>query len=49
MHDLDAWPGGHRDSQIVFIGKGLPFAELVGRFESAVLEPVAHTSKGMSA
>ena len=49
MHDLDAWPGGHRDSRIVFIGKGLPFAELVGRFEAAVVEPIAHTSEEMSA
>jgi G3E family GTPase len=37
MHDLDAWPGDHRDSRIVLIGKNLPLAEMAGRFEEAVI------------
>jgi hypothetical protein len=38
---LDRWPGGVRESQIVFITKGLSVAHLKASFASDVLaEPV---------
>ena len=34
MHPLDRWDGEHRDSRIVFIGKGLDRQSLADRFEA---------------
>jgi G3E family GTPase len=48
MHDLGAWPGDHRDSRIVFIGKGIPFADLVGRFEAILVSRVSLSPVGES-
>ena len=41
MHDLDAWKGDHRDSRVVFIGRGLQRENLASRITACATEPVS--------
>jgi G3E family GTPase len=38
MHPLDRWDGPHRDSRVVFIGRGLDSAALAERLEACRIE-----------